>query len=265
MNKNQKIIFSNSYGPRTGHNFASEALKVFTNHQVLAHNMSETKLSNFLKVYKKLYFTIYHKTDRVFFDNVLIKSIRSNIIKHSDSNFIMIKNTSFEGVKYIPEVFPDDIHILLLRNPIDAFNSAFKAMNLNKKGFKYRLKKIGKVIGIYPYYFCNKISKQIIKDIPDFNKFYVVRYEDLVEQNTIVLEDLKKKFNTQKSLEQIKKELNNIKVINSSFFKETGAKHIWESKKNTKNFNPINRKKHSFLIRKGIELGAKELKGKLGY
>ncbi len=30
MMKNKTIIFSNSYGPRTGHNFASEALKVFT-------------------------------------------------------------------------------------------------------------------------------------------------------------------------------------------------------------------------------------------
>lgn len=263
----KKIIFSNSYGPRTGHNFVSEAFKVFTDHEVLAHNRSETRLSNFLERYKEVYNTNHHKSDKDFFNSIILSSIRSNIIENSktDSNFIMIKNTSFEGVKYIPEVFPNDIHILLLRNPIDVFNSVFKAMNLNKNGYKYKLKRIGKALGLYPYFFCKKISKQIIKDIPDFKKFHVVRYEDIVTQDVNVLEDLKKKFNSKKSIEQIKEELNNIQVINSSFYEETGAKHIWEAKKKTKAFNPINRKKHTFLIRKGIALGAKELKNKLGY
>ncbi|WP_034057551.1 sulfotransferase [Lacinutrix jangbogonensis] len=265
MSQKQTIIFSNSYSPRTGHNFASEALKVFTDHEVLAHARSETRLSNFLKGYKELYNSIHFKSDRDFFDTIILNDIRSNIIKHSESNYILIKNTSFEGVKHIPEVFPDDIHILLLRDPIDTFNSLFKAMNLNKMGHKYWIKKIGKVLGVYPYYFCRKVSMQIIKDLPDFSKFYVVKYEDLVKQNITVLEALKKKFNTPKSIEQIIEELSSIKVINSSFFEETGAKGIWESKEITKGFNPINRKKNSFLIRTGIALGAKELKSKLGY
>ena len=49
MSNNQKIIFSNSYSPRTGHNFASEALKVFTNHEVLAHNRSENQIIQFTR------------------------------------------------------------------------------------------------------------------------------------------------------------------------------------------------------------------------
>lgn len=264
MNK-KTIIFSNSYGPRTGHNFASEALKVFTNHEVLVHNRSETKLSNFLEKYNDLQDTIYHKTDKYFFDKIILSSIRDNILEETTTDYVMIKNTSFEGVKYIPEVFPNDVHILLLRNPIDVFNSVFKAMNLNKKGYKNIFKKIGKALGVYPYYFCRKISKQITKDIPDFSKFYVLRYEDIVKQDEAVLLELKNKFNTQKSIAQIKEELNNINVINSSFYEETGAKNIWEAKQKTKDFNPINRKKHTFLIRKGIDLGAKELKRKLGY
>lgn len=265
MSNKQTIIFCNSYGPRTGHNFASEALKVFTGHEVLAHSRSETRLSNFLKAYHQICNYIYHKSDRDFFDSLIINDIRKNIIKQSDNNFIMIKNTSFEGVKYIPEVFPNDIHILLLRNPIDTFGSMFKAMDLNKKGYKNTLKKIGKFTGLYPYSFCKKVSKQIIEDIPNFDKFFIIKYEDLVKQDVKVLESLKKKFNTQKSIEQIIDELNSIKVINSSFFEETGAKYIWDSKIKTKNFNPIGRKKHSFLVRKGIAFGTKQLKNKLGY
>ncbi|WP_397362228.1 sulfotransferase [Olleya sp. R77988] len=265
MSKKQTIIFSNSYGPRTGHNFASDALKVFTNHQVLAHSRSETRLSDFLKKYFEVAKTIYHKSDRDFFDSIIINDLRSNIIKHSDSDYVMIKNTSFSGVKYLPEVFPDDIHVLILRNPVDSFSSAFKAMNLNKKGFKNKVKKMGKAIGVFPYYYFRKISNQIIEVMPDLSKFYIIRYEDLVTQNETVLEALKQKFNTPKSIQQIKEELNSIKVFNSSFFEETGAKHIWDSKEKTTTFNPIGRKKHPFFIRKAIELAAKDLKNKLGY
>lgn len=265
MSQNQKIIFSNSYYPRTGHNFASEALKVFTNHEVLAHNRSETKLSNLLEKYYEIYYSLAHKTDKDFFDKIIISNIRDAILKESDSEYIMIKDTSFNGVYALPKVFPDDIHIIILRNPIDVFSSIFKSMNLNKKGSKNILKKIGKYFGIYPYYYCRKIGKRIIKTTPDLSKFYVIRYEDLVTQKDSVLEDLKQKFNTQKSLDQIKNELDSISVINSSFTEETGAKHIWEAKEKTKDFNPINRKKHSFLIQKGIELGSKQLAKKLNY
>lgn len=264
-NNNQKIIFSNSYSPRTGHNFASEALKVFTNHEVLIYNKSETKLSNFLEVYYKLHATIYHKRNRDFFDKIILSNIRNEILKASESSYVMIKNTSFEGVKYIPQLFPNDIHILLLRDPQDVFVSFFKSIDLDKKGYKYVIKKIGKFLGIYPYYFCKKISKRIIKIIPNFSKFYIIKYEDLAQQKETVLLELKEKFNCNKSLDQIKEELNSIKVINSSFYEETGGKNIWDSKEKTKEFNPINRKKHSFFIRMGIRLGTKKLRKSLGY
>jgi hypothetical protein len=265
MNKEQIIIFSNSYSPRTGHNFGSEVLKVFTNHEVLAHNRSETKLSNLLEKYYEIYNTLAHKTDKEFFDKIVLKQIRTSIINESNSKYIMIKNTSFSGVFALPKVFPNDIHIIILRNPVDVFSSIFKSMNLNKKGYKNTIKKIGKFLGIYPYYYCRKAGNKIIRLTPNLNHFYVIKYEDLVLQKESVLEDLKQKFNTQKSIEQIKKEINNINVINTSFFEETGTKHIWEAKEKTKNFNPINRKKHSFFVQKGIEFGSKKLAKKLKY
>lgn len=265
MSTSQKIIFSNSYYPRTGHNFASEVLKVFTDHEVLAHNRSETRLSNFLEKYYEIYNTMAHKTDKDFFDKIILNNIRSAILKESESEYVMIKNTYFNGAYAIPKVFPDDIHILLLRNPVDVFSSIFKAMNLRKKSLKNTLKKIGNIFGIYPYYYCRKIGKRIIKVTPNFDDFYVIRYEDLATKNEEVLEALKKKFNTQKSIEQIKKEIDSINVINSSFYEETGAKHIWDAKQKTKKFNPINRKKHPFLKQKGIDLGSKALAKKLNY
>jgi Sulfotransferase family len=266
MKQNKIIIFSNSYSPRTGHNFASEVLKIFTNHQVLAHNRSETRLTTFLQEFYKIYnSTIYHETDKDFFYKIILSDLRNKIIKKSDSKYVMIKDTTFVGVQHLKDVFPDDIHILILRNPIDVFASLFKAMSIKKKNFKNILKKVGIFIGLYPYYYSKKISKRIIKEIPDLNHFYIIKYEDFVTKNEVVLLDLKKKFESEKSIDQIKNEIDNINVINTSYFEETGAKNIWEAKQKTKDFNPINRNKHSYLVRLGIKFGTAELCKRLKY
>jgi len=265
--KEKRIIFLNSYSPRTGHNFASEVLKIFTNHEVLAHNRSETRLSIFLNGYYKIYNSkIYHKTDKEFFDTIILKSIRKNIINKSSNDFIMIKDTTFEGIEYLSKVFPKDIHIILLRNPRDVFSSLFKAMDLTKGTIKDLIKKLGLISGLYPYYYCKKVSKSIMEHIPEINAcHYVLRYEDLVTKNVSVLVELKEKFNSDKSIEEIKQEIDNIHVLNSSFYEEVNAKNIWDAKMKTKYFNPINRKKLPFLVQKGIDLGAKRLAKKLNY
>ncbi|WP_370479379.1 sulfotransferase [Tamlana flava] len=265
MSNNQKIVFLNSYFPRTGHNFASEVIKIFTNHQVLAHGHSETRLSNFLNKYDSVYQKIYHKKDQDFFNEIILSKIRESILSKSDSEYVMIKNTSFEGVNHLVKVFPDDIHILLIRNPKDVFGSIFKSMRFKKNNWKDVFKIIGKHMGLYPYFYSKKVSKTIMKSPPAFSKFYILRYEDLVNQNEVVLKDLKTKFNTPKSIQEIKKEINSIDVINSSFFEEIGAKNIWDSKKKTKAFKPVNRKSHSFLIRIGIIVGSRKLSKWLNY
>lgn len=261
----KKIIFSNSYFPRTGHNFASEALKVFTNHKVLAHNRSETRLSNLLEKYYNIYYGISHETDRLFFDKIVLSDIRKNILSEAEGEYLMIKNTSFDGVYALPKVFPNDVHIIVLRHPEDVFTSIFKAMDFRKKGYKNRIKKLTTYFGLYPYYFCRKASKKIISKVPELNNFFVIRYEDLVTQNEGLLIELKEKFNCDKTLDQIKEELNSIEVINTSFFEEINSKNIWEAKAKTEKFKPIKRRHNSIIIRKAIQLGSKKLVNKLKY
>ncbi|WNH11642.1 hypothetical protein [Thalassobellus suaedae] len=264
---NKKIIFSNSFSPRTGHNFASEVLKIFTDHEVLAHHRSETRLSTFLDAYYSIYNNIiYYESDKAFFDKIILNDIRKNIINESKKEYVMIKDTSFKGVKYLSEVFPDDIHIILLRRPQDVFGSLFKGMNLKKKGVKNFIKRITTPLGLYPYFYCRKVTQKVLSDMPKITKkHFVLRYEDLVLKNDKVLNELKVKFNTKKTLLQIKKEIDVIEVINTSFIEETGAKRIWESLPKTEAFNPVNRKKHPFLVQKGIDLGSRKLARYLNY
>lgn len=266
MNNTQKIIFSNSYSPRTGHNFAAEVFKVFTNHQVLIHNKSETRLATMLESYYKIYNAhIYHKTDRDFFDYLFINDLRQKILSKSEADVVMIKDTSFLGVSHLKKVFPDDIHILLIRDPRDVLVSLFGGMRLGTPTFKNYLKRMATPIGIYPFYYSLKFNNKVLKLIPNLSSFHIVRFEDLVLKDKETLLRLKNLFQSTKSIEQIQHEIDQIKVINTSFIKETNAKNIWDAKPKTAAFTPVSRKAKTKFMEWGILLGSRKLRKKLNY
>lgn len=262
----QKIIFLNSYLPRTGHNFVSEALKVFTDHEVLIHNRSETRLSSilydFFNVYDK---KVFFETDKKFLDHLFTDGLRERILEKSNSKYVLIKDTSFLGVNQLSRMFPMDIHIILLRDPASVYNSLLKGMRFKKGNLRDRIKKSAIVLGVYPYYYSKKLSNNVLKSLPDFRNKLVLRYEDLVQLDEDVLEQLKVLFNTNKEIHEIKKEISAIEVINSSFVKETGASHIWEQKPKTEKYDPVKRKGNSYLTRLGVLLGSRQLRKKFNY
>lgn len=261
----QKIIFLNSYLPRTGHNFASEVLKIFSDHQVLAHFRSETRLSTLLESYYRIYDQkIFHDSDKFFFDHLFIDDLRKKIINSTDKKFIMIKDTSFSGVELLPRVFPNDYHLLLIRDPKNVFLSLLKGLNLQKKSWKNKIKKFGILTGFYPYHYSNKLTKQVLLELPEMNKHIILRYEDLVRKEDRTLLRLKKLFGTPKDLDQIKKEIDEIQVINSSFYKEVSATSIWDMKPKTNEFKPIERK-INWVMNTAVILGSKKLRRKLNY
>lgn len=261
----QKIIFLNSYLPRTGHNFASEVLKIFSDHQVLAHFRSETRLSTLLESYYRIYDQkIFHDSDKIFFDHLFIDDLRNKIINSTDKKFIMIKDTSFSGVDLLPRVFPNDHHIILIRDPKNVFLSLLKGMNLQKKSWKNKLKKFGILTGLYPYHYSDKLTKQVLLDLPEMKNHIILRYEDLVRKEERTLMRLKKLFGTSKSLDQIKNEIDEIQVINSSFFNEVSARNIWDMKPKTNDFKPIERKTN-WVINMAVKLGSKKLRRKFNY
>lgn len=262
----QKIVFLNSYLPRAGHNFTSEALKVFTDHHVLIHNRSETRLATVLNEYFKISNKmVFHKSDKDFLDHLFIKGLRHRILEKSDSKYVMIKDTSFVGVDHLQQLFPSDIHLILLRDPENLFNSLIKGMRLKKNNLRDFIKKAGIVFGIYPYYYSKKLSNQILKVLPNFENSIVLKFEDLVGLREETLEMLKSLFDSDKEVKTIKEEIDSIKVINSSFTKEMGTSHIWQEKPKSERFDPVNRKGNSYLIRLGIRCGSRKLRKKLNY
>lgn len=266
MKSEQKIIFSNSYSPRTGHNFVAQVLKIFTNLEVLIHDKSETKLTTLLESYYAIYNAhIFFQPDKSFFDFLFIDDIRYKILSKSNADYVVIKDTSFVGVNHLKHLFPNDIHILVIRDPRDVFFSLFKGMQLKKPTIKNYIKRMTLPVGLYPYFYSRKISRKIIKSIPNFDDFVVVRYENLVLQNNTELLQLKQLFQCNLTLEEIKQQINQIPVVNTSFIEETKGKHIWDAKPKTASFNPVKRKFSNKLIEWGILLGSRELRSKLKY
>lgn len=264
--ENQKIIFLNSFLPRTGHNFVSEVIKIFSEHEVLINSRSETKISTLLESYFNIYEKgIHNESNRNFFEYLFISNLRENILKKSDKHFVMIKDTSFIGVDHLPRVFPNDIHFILIRDPRNVFLSLLKAMNLKKKGYKTFLKRMAMPLGLYPYFYSRKLSRQILANFPDLDNRYIIKYEDLVVKNESVLTRLQKIFESELSIREIQKRIDKINVINSSFYEEIKGKKIWDTKPKTKEYNPINRKSKNYFIQKAVELGSRKLRKKLNY
>lgn len=263
--EDQKIIFLNSYLPRTGHNFASEVFKVFSDHEVLIHNRSETRISVLLDSYHQIKAQNFYESDRIFLDSLFMEGLRERIMAQSTNKYIMIKDTSFIGANFLPEIFPDDLHFILIRDPKAVFLSLLKGMNLKKNSWKNKIKKLGIPGGFYPYFYSRKISTKVLKNFPDLSAHTVIRYEDLVKKDDKVLTDLKAKFQTKKSLEQIKREIDEIQVINSSFFEETKGEKIWDMKPKTKEFDPLGRRGQNKLVHKAVEFGSRKLRKKLKY
>ena len=261
----QKIIFSNSYSPRTGHNFAAEVFKVIVDAEVLIHDRSETKLTTILDLYYYIYDSkIAGQKDKKFIDELFINDLRKKITKHSQKKYIIIKDTSFIGVNEIRRVFPNDIQILIIRDPKAVLSSLFKGMS-KKNTFKNVLKKVGYFIGLYPLYYALLLSYKQLKTLPDLDKYNVIKYEDLVMKDKTSIIKLKKLFGSNKSIENIIDDIDKIKVINTSFINETGSKKIWDAKIKTDKFNPINRKSQNWLVRTCFLIGSYPLRKKLGY
>ena len=267
MKSNQKIIFSNSYSPRTGHNFAAQVFKIFTGLEILIHDKSETQLSRILDLYyKHTNRYIYLDSDKKFMDHLFIDGLRERILSKSNNPYVLVKDTSFSGLDILPELFPNDIHIVLIRDPKDVLISGFKAMRFKKKTIKNFIKKLGMKTGVFQLYFSWSVTHQLIDILPNLENRILIRYEDLVNKNDDTLQYLKELFNCNKELDVIKAEMNEILVINTSFFKEeTGGKHIWDEKEKTAKFNPVNRKSKNIFYQKAIEWGTRDLRKKLGY
>lgn len=264
-----KIIFLNSYSPRTGHNFIAQVIQIITECEIIPHPHAETRLSLFLSSYFSLKNELnLNGSASNFMDSIFIDHIPKALKEDYSNEYILLKDTNQEGVNYIRKIFPEEFHLLLYRDPRDTLVSIFKGMRFGKgKNLKSFLKKMGYFTGIYSYYYSKKYSERFMETIPDnIEDFKVIRYEDIVQRNSNALKEILEFFKSNMKVQEFSDKIDNILVINTSFYKEeTGGKGIWDTKERTEKFNPISRKKIPYLHRKGIEFGSKKFRKKLGY
>lgn len=264
-----KIIFLNSYSPRTGHNFVSRVIKIASGAKILPYDDAEIRLSIFLKNYFEFQQKYgFNSSAKKFFDDLFLKDLGEKLIKDKGSEMIMVKDTNHIGVEYLNQTFPNELHILVLRDPRDTLISIFKGMRFFSKGrLKGYIKKIGYFTGIYSFLYSRKFSKKLSPTIPEhWEDYIIIRYEDLVKKDDKTLTLILNLFNSDIELNSFKQIISSIDVINTSFFKEeTGGRHIWDKKENSEKFQPVHRTNLPFLHRKGIELGSRKFRKKLGY
>lgn len=259
----KKIIFLHSISPRSGHNFIAEVIRLCIETTTPIGLRSEIPFGVFIDNYQKFKKTIfgsegYHE----YFDKLFIDDLRDKIIVNEN---VLIKYTNLEGAFEVKKMFPDDVHIISIRNPNDVLTSIFKGMKFSKN-FKSKVKKILIPFGIYHYWYAKQYANKILKILPELDDFLILKYEDIVTKKTDTLLKLQQSLGVNVNIEVIDKKMDEIKIINTSFFKEeTKAQKVWDSTVKTEKFNPLNRKYLRYHQRKLIELGSRELIKKLGY
>lgn len=261
----QYIIFLHSQSPRAGHNFTAEVIRLLTSCHTPIEPTSEIPLAGLVGTLetKTKSFHLAPAAEKYSID-LFFSGLREKILIDSKTN-LLIKFTSFEGVENLKSCFPDDLHLLLIRDPKDVLLSQFKAKAKHDR--KSVLKRLVLPFGLYHFHYAKVYSKRISKTLPDFNKFTLIKYEALVLKEAETLNNLLQVFNSSLSLEEFGNQISNIKVINTSFYKEeTQAEKLWEATTRTTAFNPINRKKgFNRLQLLGITLGCRSLRKKMNY
>jgi hypothetical protein len=261
----EKLIFLNSQSPRSGHNFVAEVIRKIVDCETPIGDRSEIPFNPILRAYHKTLNTYFSSGgSKAFLDDLFINDIRGKLLKNNTN--VLIKYTNYTGAKDAKQTFKDDIHILSIRDPKDCLLSLFKGMKY-KKGYKSILKKMALPFGLYHYTFSKKYSDKILAEIPNMNDFFVIKYEDLVTKNEEALKQLINLFNSNISVEELKEKMDNVKVLNSSFYKEeTNSKTMWEASEKSTKFNPVNRSKgFNFLQILGVKIGSKKLRKRMGY
>lgn len=263
--KQKKIIFFYSQSPRSGHNFVADVIRLMLKCTTPIGDRSEIPLAGIIRAYQKAK-KKYYKSEggEEYLDNLFLNDLRNRIL-NSSSN-VLVKNTSFFGADESFALFPSDFHIISFRDPKDCVISLFKGMKL-KKGIKSTIKRIIMPFGVYHFIYARAYNKRISNSLPELDDFFIVRYEELVFKNRNTLNQLICFFNVQISVEDLAKLMDDIKVINTSFFKEeTQSDKLWQASVKTVNFNPVNREKgFNKMQLMGIKMGLISLRRKMGY
>jgi len=129
---NNRIIFLHSISPRSGHNFIAEVIRLCLKTSTPLGLRSEIPFGIFIKNYQSFKKTIFGSARYdEYFDEIFIQDLRNKIL--AKKNVVLIKNTSLEGATEVKEMFPNDIHIISIRDPRDILTSIFKGMKLKKR------------------------------------------------------------------------------------------------------------------------------------
>ncbi|WP_458627278.1 hypothetical protein [Winogradskyella sp. PC D3.3] len=212
-----QITFLHSLSQRAGHNFLAQIIRKGSDFEIINNESYETISTKlFGDIYEKINCSKHFVRAKDSKNNelqLIVNGYRTELL-NLDSN-ILLKSPFLDSRSQI-EVFPNDKHIILLRDPYNLFVSVEKSIyNFRTSSFKNTIKLI--LRPLYSLYFLlkwrNKMSfYRFISNYNVLNNVLIIKYEDL--RNNINLELLSDFLEVSKlTIEDVDK----IHNINSSF------------------------------------------------
>lgn len=263
MEKQPKLLFLHSYKQRCGHNYLAEILRRLCAIHTPFDNYSELPLSRLSEAAENIISNTKIERGREWIQDIYTNRLREDIIKKSlqesknNPDYILFKYSYVTGIDSCFRIFPEDKHVILIRDPKNVVASYTKSISyLDQKSI---LKPV-RLLAFFAGYYHWRAAKDIKQDLEMLIRFYslnknnknllLVRYEDFLTPDREQIEKLCTFLEIKYSEDKLD-ECKNIPVLNSSFFKEDlGSNKKWKPIQRTEQFIPNKRWQQLSLFKK---------------
>jgi hypothetical protein len=246
-----RLMFLYTYRQRCGNHYVSNVIKALADVIIIG----EAPIGNLLAGSRDILSrSAFSERANEWLESRLVNGLRAEFLKdayiRSDkpSRYVMVKSISPAGLSSCVSAYPDDKHIIVVRDPRDVVASYVKAVNLGKGRLVRRIaRRLALLAGYYHWRVARSIRRDVkllaaeTEKIARSSSVHMVSYESLLSGKRDSLRRLSDYIEAELTPQSVAA-YKSIQVIGSSFYQEElGTKNKWTSAEPTADFRPIGR------------------------
>jgi hypothetical protein len=246
-----RLMFLYTYRQRCGNHYVSNVIKALADVIIVGEAPIGSLLMGSHDILGKSAFSGHANK---WLESKLVNGLRAEFLKdaHSRSGkpfaYVMLKCISPAGLSSCVAAYPEDKHIIAVRDPRDVVASYVKAVDLRKGGLVKRVaRRLALLAGWYHWRVARSVRRDVRLLAAETGKLHkpgsvhIVNYEALLSGRGDSLQKLSDYVESELTPERVAA-YKAIQVIGSSFYQEElGTENKWTCAEPTADFRPVGR------------------------